>query len=65
MFEFLANKFENPPGLRACSYSDRLNFKYTPMLFAMITALTTLASPLIGDPIDCWTPEYFTSKRDQ
>ena len=32
---------------------------FTPVLFLFISSFSSLGQPIIGDPIDCWTPEYF------
>lgn len=41
-------------------FVDRLNRRYTPILFILFTILVSLHQ-YVGQPITCWCPAQFTS----
>ena len=61
MLETLIENVKNPGSTHATNFVDKLNYQLTVLAFFFLALLSTLNS-YVGDPIDCWTPEYFTCK---
>ncbi|XP_075244827.1 innexin unc-9-like isoform X2 [Convolutriloba macropyga] len=61
MLEQLFDYIKDLKQYKQATFADRLNFYYSTYFFLYL-ALTTTFTGYVGDPLDCWTPEYYTSQ---